>query len=70
MLLDAPVKGNKGYYIIRFKERKEPGTNGVEEEKEKIKDKRLKQKMTKTFDAWLSSIRKKSVISIEKGFGE
>ena len=53
-----------------LKERKEPGTNGFEEEKEKIKDKLLKQKMTKTFDAWLSSIRKKSVISIENGFGE
>ncbi len=70
MLPDAPVKGKKGYYIIRFKERKEPGPNGFEEEKEKIKDKLLKQKMIKTFDAWLSSIRKKSVISIENGFGE
>ena len=70
MLPDAPVKGGKGYYIIRLKERKEPKTNGVEEEKEKIKDKLLKQKMIKTFDAWLSSIRKKSVISIENGFGE
>ncbi|MDL1968428.1 MAG: SurA N-terminal domain-containing protein [Deltaproteobacteria bacterium] len=70
MLLDAPIKGEKGYYIIRLKERKEPGLNGFEEEKEKIKDRLLKQKMLKTFDTWLSSIRKKSVISIEKGFGE
>ena len=68
MFPEAPVKGEKGYYIIRFKNRKEPGLNGFEEEKEKIKDKLLKQKMLKTFDAWLSSIRKKSVISIEKGF--
>ena len=70
MLSDAPIKGKKGYYIIRFKERKKPGLNEFEEEKEKIKEKLLKQKMLKTFDAWLSSIRNKSVISIEKGFGE
>jgi len=70
MLPEAPVKGEKGYYIIRFRDRKEPGLNEFEEEKEKIKEKLLKQKMFKTFDAWLSSTRKKSVISIEKGFLE
>jgi len=70
MFPEAPIKGEKGYYIIRFKDRKEPELNGFEEEKEKIKDKSLKQKMFRTFDAWLSSIRKKSVISIEKSFGE
>jgi peptidyl-prolyl cis-trans isomerase D len=70
MLPEAPVKGKKGYYIIRFRDRKEPGLNGFEEEKEKIKEKQLKQKMLKTFDAWLSSIRNKSVISIEKSFWE
>jgi len=68
MLPEAPLKGEKGYYIIRFRDRKEPGLNGFEEEKEKIKEKLLKQKIFKTFDAWLSSIRKKSVISIEKNF--
>ncbi|MBU4413933.1 MAG: hypothetical protein KJ976_02345, partial [Proteobacteria bacterium] len=67
---DALIKGEKGYYIIRFRDRQEPELKGFEEEKEKIKDKLLKQKVLKTFDAWLSSIRKKSVISIEKGFGE
>jgi len=67
---DAPVKGEKGYYIFRFKDRKEPELKGFEEEKEKIKDNLLKQKMLKTFDAWLSSLRKKSTISIEKSFWE
>jgi peptidyl-prolyl cis-trans isomerase D len=70
MLPEAPLKGEKGYYIIRFRDRKEPGLNGFEEEKEKLKEKLLKQKMLKTFDAWLSSIRKKSVISIEKSSWE
>jgi peptidyl-prolyl cis-trans isomerase D len=70
ILPEAPVKGENGYYIIRFKDRKEPGLNGFEEEKEKIKEKLLKQKMVITFDAWLSSIRNKSVISIEKSFWE
>ena len=70
MLPEAPVKGKKGYYIIRFKDRKEPELNEFEEEKEKIKEKLLNQKTVKTFDAWLSSIRNKSIISIEKGFEE
>ncbi len=70
MLPEAPIKGKKGYYIIKFKDRKEPELNGLEEKKEKIKDKLLNQKMVKTFDAWLSSIRNKSIISIEKGFEE
>jgi len=70
MLPEAPVKGEKGYYIIRFRDRKEPELKGFEEEKEKIKEKLLKQKMFKTSEAWLSSIRKKSVISIEKSFWE
>lgn len=70
ILPEAPVKGKNGYYIIRFRDRKEPGLNGFEEEKEKIKDKLLKQKMVITFDAWLSSIRNKSVVSIEKSFWE
>ncbi len=70
MLPEAPVTGEKGYYIIRFRDRKEPGLNGFEEEKEKIKEKLLKQKMFKTFEAWLSSIRNKSVITVEKSFWE
>ncbi|MBU4258836.1 MAG: SurA N-terminal domain-containing protein [Proteobacteria bacterium] len=70
MFPEAPIKEEKGYYIIRFKDRQEPELNGFEEEKEKIKEKLFKQKIVKTFDAWLSSIRKKSIISIEKSFGE
>ncbi|MBU1162770.1 MAG: SurA N-terminal domain-containing protein [Proteobacteria bacterium] len=70
MLPESPIKGEKGYYIIRFRDRKESELNGFEEGKEKIKDKLLKQKMLRTFDAWLSTIRNKSIISIEKGFGE
>jgi len=70
MFPEAPVKGEKGYYIIRFKDRKEPELNEFEEEKEKIKEKLLKQKNVRTFDAWLSSIRNESIISIEKGFEE
>ena len=70
MLPEAPIKGKKGYYIIKFKDRKEPELNEFEKEKETIKEKLLQQKIVKTFDAWLLSIRNKSIISIEKGFGE
>ena len=62
------IKGGKGYYVIRFKERIEPDSEGFEREKEKIKEKLLQQKEFKTFDAFLSQIKNKSEISIEDGF--
>jgi peptidyl-prolyl cis-trans isomerase D len=63
-----PIKGQKGYYVIRFRQRQEPASNGFEKEKAAIKDRLLQQKTFKTIEAWLNRIKSESQISIEEGF--
>ena len=63
-----PLKGQKGYYVISFRERKEPELNGFEKEKAALKDRLLQQKTFKTMDDWLKRIKSESQISIEEGF--
>ena len=63
-----PLKGQKGFYVISFRERKEPELNGFEKEKTALKDRLLQQKTFKTMDAWLKRIKSESQISIEQGF--
>lgn len=62
------VKGKKGYYVIALKERKKPETEGFEKEKTKIKKKLIEQKKSRAFAGWVSQIRERSEISIEKDF--
>jgi peptidyl-prolyl cis-trans isomerase D len=63
-----PVKGQKGYYVIRFRERREPELNGFEKEKAALQDRLLQQKTFKTIDDWLKRIKSESQITIEEGF--
>jgi peptidyl-prolyl cis-trans isomerase D len=63
-----PLKGQKGYYVISFRERKEPELNGFEKEKAALEDRLRQQKTFKTMDAWLKRIKSESQISIEEGF--
>ncbi|HUV50605.1 MAG TPA: SurA N-terminal domain-containing protein [Anaerolineae bacterium] len=67
-LPEKVIKGEKGYYVISFKERKEADPEGFVKEKANIKEGLLRQKRIKTFDEWLTQIRNKSNISIEKDF--
>lgn len=67
-LPEKVIKGEKGYYVISFKERKEAAPEGFVKEKANIKEGLLRQKRIKTFDEWLTQIRNKSNISIEKDF--
>ncbi len=62
------IKGQKGYYVINFRERKEPSTDGFEKDKSEIKARLLQQKGFKTVDAWLTRIKDESEIIIEDGF--
>lgn len=62
------IKGSKGYYIIKYIDRKVPDLEKFDLEKENIKASRLRQKRLKTLDAWLSQIRSRSDISIENDF--
>jgi peptidyl-prolyl cis-trans isomerase D len=63
-----PLKGQKGYYVISFRERKEPELKDFEKEKAALKDRLLQQKTFKTMEAWLKRIKSESQISIEEGF--
>ena len=63
-----PLKGEKGYYVISFRERQEPELNDFEKQKAAFKDRLLQQKTFKTMDAWLKRIKSESQISIEEGF--
>ena len=63
-----PLKGQKGYYVISFRERREPELNGFEKEKAALQDRLLQQKTFKTIDDWLKRIKSESQITIEEGF--
>ncbi len=64
------LKGQKGYYVIRFKERKAPDPLGFNAEAVKIKQRLLAQKADKTFNAYLAQIKSSSEITIKEGFLE
>jgi peptidyl-prolyl cis-trans isomerase D len=63
-----PLKGQKGYYVISFRDRQEPELDGFEKEKAALRERLLQQKTFKTMDAWLKRVKSESQISIEEGF--
>jgi peptidyl-prolyl cis-trans isomerase D len=65
---DKTLKGAKGYYVIRFKERKIPDMNAFQLEKENIKKNLLREKQLETFNALVENLRKKADISVKEGF--
>jgi peptidyl-prolyl cis-trans isomerase D len=62
-----PIKGKKGYYVIAFKERKLPGEEVFEKERQSIEKMLLQQKQTDAFQKWISLVRQQSEIVIEEG---
>jgi peptidyl-prolyl cis-trans isomerase D len=62
------IKGQKGYYIVQFKGRNKPDSDGFETEKARLKQGLLQQKKLRTFEAWLSDTRSKANIIIEEKF--
>ena len=64
------LKGEKGYYIIQFKERKAPDPLGDNAAAAKIMQSLLAQKTNKTFNAYLEQIKSNSEITIKEGFLE
>lgn len=67
-LIENVIKGKKGYFVIRLKERKSPALEGFESEIANIKKVLLEQKQIKAFEGWLSKVKDRSEISIEKDF--
>ena len=67
-LPEEVIKGQKGYFVISFRERQTPSLEGFEKEKAQIKERLTQQKIAKTFDAWLTQLKNESEITIEEGF--
>ncbi len=65
---EKPIKGKKGYYVIKLKEKKWPDPEGFGKEKASITKRLLQQKKSKSFDSWLSRIKSQSEIIIEDSF--
>jgi len=63
-------KGNKGYYLIRLREKKAPEAAGFDKEQANIKQTLLQQKRNETFSAWLEQLKAQSEILITKDFSE
>ena len=62
------IDGPKGYYVIKFKQKKAPSMDDFDKEKEGIQSRLLQQKRFKTFQAWLDQRKKSSEIVIEEDF--
>lgn len=69
-LPDNVLKGQKGYFIIKFNDKKAPAHDGFENEKKKIIENLLRHKKLKIFETWLSQIKESTDIYIEKEFLE
>jgi len=69
-LPDDVIKAKKGYYVIKFKDRKQPPIAEFAGKKKDIVERLLQQKKYETFTAWLAQLQSKSEISIEDGFLE
>ena len=62
------IQGSKGFYVIKFKERKEPSAEEFEKEKANIIQRLLQQKRAGTLRVWLEQKKNNSEIVIEDGF--
>ena len=67
-LTEDVIKGAKGYYVIRFKERKPPEPDAFKKEKEKITERLLMQKEIQIFELMLAQAKDRSEILIEDHF--
>ncbi len=61
-------QGGKGFYVIKFKQRKTPSTEEFEKEKANIEKRLLQQKRSETIRAWLEQEKNSSEIVVEEGF--
>jgi peptidyl-prolyl cis-trans isomerase D len=62
------IQGGKGFYVIKFKQRKTPSMEEFDKEKANIIERLLQQKQSGTFRDWLEQKKKNSEIVIEEGF--
>lgn len=65
-LPDAPINGQKGYYVIAFADKQLPDSEAFEKEKEQMVQQLLDQKKSRYMDAWIAQLREKSEIEISE----
>jgi peptidyl-prolyl cis-trans isomerase D len=65
---DTPIKGQKGYYDIAFKERKAADPAGLTDEKGQITEMLTSQKQRLIFEDLLTSLRNNGKIVVENGY--
>lgn len=63
---ESMVKGSKGYFIIRFKEKKLPEQSAFDGEKASVKSRLMRQKQQQTWDSWISELREESEIAVNE----
>jgi hypothetical protein len=62
------TQGGKGFYVIKFKQRKTPSMEDFDKEKANIIERLLQQKRSGTLRDWLEQKKNSSEIVIEEGF--
>ncbi|MBT8351875.1 MAG: SurA N-terminal domain-containing protein [Deltaproteobacteria bacterium] len=62
------IKGKNGYYVIQFKNRKQPPITEFAKKKKEIAERLLQQKKYQIFTTWVAQIKNNSEISVEDGF--
>lgn len=67
-LPENAIKGENGYYIIRFKNRVEPGNKEFADKEDDIVQRLLEEKKSKIFEVWLSQVKRDSEIVIEDNY--
>jgi len=63
-------QGDKGFYVIKFKQRKTPALDEFNKEKANVKERLLQQKRSETLKAWLEQKKNSSEIIVESGYSE
>jgi peptidyl-prolyl cis-trans isomerase D len=61
------LNGRKGYYVIKFNQRKAPAMPEFDKEKADITERLLQQKRSKALNGWLEAMKKRSEIVYMKG---
>jgi parvulin-like peptidyl-prolyl isomerase len=62
------IEGQKGFYVIRFKQRVEPTPAEFEKAKTDVEQRLRQQKQYQMFDQWLAEKRAESKVVIEERF--
>jgi len=67
-LAQEVLKGRKGYFVMRFVDRKYPEPSAFETEKDGIVQMLTRQKQQKAYGEWLAQVRDRSNVEIDEAF--